>query len=137
MKPDPLEDGAPAECDYFLAHMGYSDPEAAPKMTKARKMTAFGSGNVFEDLGVPDPDEHLAKSGLVREIASVMEARGLAEVDVARILGVPLAGLSRLINGHFRNLGLDHLRHGLERLRALEPSDGRAGPTVAIGRPTS
>ena len=35
---------------------------------------ARGSGNVYADLGLPNPEEHALKAGLIRQIAHVIEA---------------------------------------------------------------
>jgi hypothetical protein len=46
-------------------------------MTK-RKIEAYeGSGNVFADLGLPNPEERLLKSSIVTELHRLIKARGL------------------------------------------------------------
>jgi len=42
-----------------------------------------GSGNVFADLGLPNPEERLAKAGLAFRIAGVIRARRLRLVQPA------------------------------------------------------
>jgi hypothetical protein len=34
-----------------------------------------GSGNVFADLGFPNPEEHLAKAGLAMQIIEIIRQR--------------------------------------------------------------
>jgi predicted XRE-type DNA-binding protein len=87
-----------------------------------RKARAFGSGNVFEDLGVAAADGQLAKADLVSKIASVVEARGLTQVEVSRIAGIPRSEISRLLSGKFGDLSLDRLRRMLRDLGAESPT---------------
>lgn len=79
-------------------------------------MTGYGSGNVFEDLGVPDAEEHLAKADLVSKIASVIESRALTQVEASRIIGLPQSKVSLLVRGRFRDFSTDRLCRILNRL---------------------
>lgn len=60
------------------------------------------SGNVFADLGLPNPEERLAKSGLAIRIAAAIRARRLTQAGAARILKIdqPKVG-----SAHGSNLG--------------------------------
>ena len=44
-----------------------------------------GSGNVFADIGLPNPEERLAKADLAIRIASAIRARRLTQARAARI----------------------------------------------------
>jgi hypothetical protein len=55
-------------------------------------MEAFGSGNVFADLGIPDPDEHLKKSRVVEAIAALVRERGLTHSAAAAAMGAARTG---------------------------------------------
>lgn len=46
------------------------------------------SGNVFEDMGMPDAAEHLAKAELARVVRREIRERGLTQAQAAEILGV-------------------------------------------------
>src|SRR5437016_5444206 len=46
------------------------------------------SGNVFEDLGLPDSAALLAKAELVSRICDIIAKRGLTQAQAAKILGV-------------------------------------------------
>lgn len=70
---------------------------------------AFGSGNVFADLGLPDAEERLAKADLASKIASVLEARGLSQMEAARITGVPQPKISLLTRGRLGEFSTDRL----------------------------
>ncbi|QEX24024.1 transcriptional regulator [Hypericibacter adhaerens] len=76
------------------------------------------SGNVFADLGRPDPDLHLLKAGLVSRIDQIIRERRLTQVRVAEILGISQPDVSRLLRGNFRD-------YSVERLLRLLTSLGR------------
>lgn len=68
-----------------------------------------GSGNVFADIGVSDPDLALEKAKIVRQIAAVIEARTLTQKQAGAILGLDQASLSKLLRGRVRGYSLDRL----------------------------
>jgi hypothetical protein len=45
-----------------------------------------GSGNIFADIGLPNPEERLAKADLAIRIAETIRARPLTQTRAARIL---------------------------------------------------
>ncbi len=47
-----------------------------------------GSGNVFADLGLPDPEERQTKLRLAMAINEILKARGLKQVEAGALLGV-------------------------------------------------
>ena len=47
-----------------------------------------GSGNVFADIGLPNPEEHLIRAKLVYKIDSLMKNRGLKQIEAAELFGV-------------------------------------------------
>jgi predicted XRE-type DNA-binding protein len=46
------------------------------------------SGNVFADLGYPNPQEALAKARLAQRIAELIEEQNLTQVQAAVLLGI-------------------------------------------------
>jgi predicted XRE-type DNA-binding protein len=75
-----------------------------------------GTGNVFADLGYADPDTHLVKAGLVREILTVMRDRKLTQTNVAKATGLSQPDISRLLKGQFRDVSVERLMKILARL---------------------
>ena len=75
-----------------------------------------GTGNVFADLGVADPDTHLLKAELVREVMTVMRDRGLTQTDVANATGLSQPDISRLLKGQFREVSVERIMKMLSRL---------------------
>jgi len=80
------------------------------------KPVAFGTGNVFADLGLPDAEEHLAKADLVSKIASVIATRKLTQVEAAAIMGIPQSKVSLLVRGRFKDFSIDRLCRLLNKL---------------------
>ena len=68
-----------------------------------------GSGNVFADLGFPNPEEHLAKAAIAYGIARTIRARRLTQVRTARLLGIDQPKVSRLLHGHLREFSTERL----------------------------
>ena len=68
-----------------------------------------GSGNVFADVGIEQPEEYLAKAELARQIIGVLEAKRLTQVEAARILGVNQPKVSALRNGHLDGFSTERL----------------------------
>lgn len=79
-------------------------------MAKAKPLAQEpGSSNVFADLGLPDPSEHLLKAGLVVKIAAIIEERGLSQTAAAHILGIDQPKVSALLGGRFRGYSVERL----------------------------
>ena len=68
-----------------------------------------GSGNVYEDLGIPDSDTQLLKSELVTRIDLIIRQRGLKQIDAANLLGLSQSDVSRLLRGQFQNYSVERL----------------------------
>ena len=74
------------------------------------------SGNVFADIGLPNPAEHLAKAQLVSMIDDVIQTRGLTQADAAALMGIDQPKVSHLLRGRFHGFSTHRL---LEFLNAL------------------
>jgi predicted XRE-type DNA-binding protein len=57
------------------------------------------SGNVFRDMGMPDPELRLARAELAGAIRRVLGERGLSQTEAARILGVTQPDVFNLLRG--------------------------------------
>ena len=74
------------------------------------------SGNVFADLGLPDADTHFVKAKLVSNILDTMRDQGLTQTKAAELMGITQPEISRLNNGHFRDVTAERLMRLLTRL---------------------
>jgi predicted XRE-type DNA-binding protein len=74
------------------------------------------SGNVFADIGLPNPQERLAKADLAIRIAAAIRARRLTQAHAARILRIDQPKISRLLRGQLSGFSAERLMHFLTRL---------------------
>ena len=84
---------------------------------KAKEHIHRGKGNVFEDLGVANPERVLARAQVMSRIAAMIRERHLTQKQAAALLGIPQSKVSCLINGKLSMFSLDHL---FELLNALD-----------------
>jgi predicted XRE-type DNA-binding protein len=68
-----------------------------------------GSGNVFADIGVPNPEEALLKAQLAYRLNQMIEQRGLTQSAAAEILGIDQPKVSALRAGRLRGFSVDRL----------------------------
>ena len=75
-----------------------------------------GSGNVFADLGLPNPDLALAKAKLVQRIRDIITERRLTQVQAAMLLGLDQPKVSALVRGRVAGYSIDRLFRFLNAL---------------------
>ncbi len=75
-----------------------------------------GSGNVFADLGLDNPEEELLKAQLVREIREILKRRRLTQTSAAAILGLRQPDVSALVTGRVGRFSLERLLRCVRRL---------------------
>jgi len=106
-----------------------------------KEMTyTVGSGNIFADLGVDEPEEHLTKAQLVSRIADTIAARDVTQARAAEILGVPQPKVSALLRGDFTGFSLERLFRLLIALDndisiVVEPKSKEHGHVSVVARP--
>jgi len=74
------------------------------------------SGNVFQDLELPDAEELMIKSGLAIEITRAVRRLRLTQQEAAKRIGISQPKLSGLMRGSFANLSETKLMECLNRL---------------------
>lgn len=74
------------------------------------------SGNVFEDLGLPESDELMAKAAMAHSIASIARHRHLTQAETARILGTTQPKVSDLFKGKLSGFSMERLIRFLNAL---------------------
>ena len=75
-----------------------------------------GSGNVFADLGLPNPDLALAKAELVRRIRDLIAEQALTQAKAAQLLGLDQPKVSALVRGRVAGYSIDRLFRYLNAL---------------------
>lgn len=85
-------------------------------MSEIERDYTVSSGNVFADLGLPNPEEALAKAELAQRIIVLIRKRGFTQVQAAKVLGVDQPKVSALIRGNLAGFSLERLMRFLLRL---------------------
>lgn len=75
-----------------------------------------GSGNVFADLALENPEEEQLKAQLVREIRDILKRRRLTQAKAADILGLKQPDVSALVNGKVGRFSIERLLRCIRRL---------------------
>ena len=83
---------------------------------KRKIRVEIGSGNVFADIGLPNPEERLAKARLAMQINDIIEGRRLTQLQAAKLLGIDQPKVSALRNGRLAIFSLERLMQFLVRL---------------------
>jgi predicted XRE-type DNA-binding protein len=74
------------------------------------------SGNVFADLGLPNPEQELLKVRLTLQIHKIIKARGLTQTQACQLLGIKQPHVSALMRNRAGNFSIGRL---IESLTAL------------------
>src|SRR2546423_8059702 len=75
-----------------------------------------GSGNVFADIGLPEPEEELAKAQLASCIRQVIKRQRLTQVAAASRMGIDQPKVSAILTGRLANFSGDRLMRLLTAL---------------------
>lgn len=78
-------------------------------MSKQESDYVISSGNVFADLGLPNPEEALAKAELANKIAVLIQARKLTQAKAAKLLGIDQPKVSMLLRGRLTGFSIERL----------------------------
>ncbi len=74
------------------------------------------SGNVFADIGLPNPEEHLTKATIAFQICQIIRARKLTQVQAAKLFGIKQPNMSTLMKGHLDGFSAERLFRFLNKL---------------------
>jgi len=72
-------------------------------------MTTLGSGNVFEDLGLPDSRELLIKASIASAISDAIENKGLKQAEAGELMGIPQSHVSNIMRGRLEGFSIERL----------------------------
>lgn len=87
------------------------------KTGKHSESVVEGSGNVFADLGLSNPEQELLKAQLTLQIYSILKESGMTQVEMAKILGVQQPQVSLLMRNRAGNFSVGRLMEFLTALR--------------------
>ncbi|HUO05163.1 MAG TPA: helix-turn-helix transcriptional regulator [Candidatus Binataceae bacterium] len=74
------------------------------------------SGNVFADLGLPNPEQELLKARLTLQIYRLVKARGLTRAEAGKILGIKQPHVSALMRNRSGTFSVERLMDFLTAL---------------------
>ena len=77
--------------------------------TKSKIEIEESSGNVFADLGLPNPEQEQLKAGLTLQIFRALKARRLTRAQAGKLPGIPQPHVSDLLNGRARGFSAERL----------------------------
>ena len=86
------------------------------KKKKARISVEESSGNVFRDLGFPNPERELLKARLTLQIYRLIKERGLTQTEAGEILSIQQPHVSNLMRGHSGSFSAERLMDFLTAL---------------------
>ncbi len=83
-----------------------------------QKDTAYqvSSGNIFADMGLDNADELLTRAQLGHSIRMILKQRKLKQREIAQLLGIDQAEVSKLMNGKYHLFSEGRLFGFLNRL---------------------
>jgi predicted XRE-type DNA-binding protein len=105
-------------------------------MAKKIRITR-GSGNVFADLGLPNPEQELLKAQLSLQIFRIIKQRGLTQTQAADVLGIKQPHVSALMRNRAGNFSVGRLMEFLNRLGqdvriTVKPTRKRVGEMEVV-----
>ena len=78
-------------------------------MTRKSVEVHKSSGNIFADLGLPDPETHMLKAQIVTELYRLTTERKLTQAQAGKLMGLTQPEVSRLFKGTFREYSVERL----------------------------
>ena len=98
----------------------------------------LGSGNVFADLGLPDPDERHLRVQLALRLNDLLKAEGLTQAAAAKLLGIAQPHVSELKNYKLSRFSSERLLHYITLLNRdveifIRPRTNSNGNSSGVG----
>lgn len=75
-----------------------------------------GTGNVFADLGLPEPADRQTKTRLAMAVNAIVKERRLKQTETAALLGIPQPKVSALTNYRLDHVSVEKLMGFLNAL---------------------
>jgi predicted XRE-type DNA-binding protein len=76
-----------------------------------------GSGNVFADLGLANPEQEMLKAQLTLQIHTILKSSGMTQAQIGKILGVQQPQVSLLMRNRAGSFSVGRLMEFLTALR--------------------
>jgi predicted XRE-type DNA-binding protein len=85
-------------------------------MKQHRIRVTSGSGNIFRDLGFPNPEREQLKASLTLQIYRLIKNRKLTQAEAGKILGIQQPHVSGLMRGQSGAFSVERLMDFLTAL---------------------
>lgn len=97
-----------------------------------------GSDNIFADIGIPNPEEALAKVDIAMKIQEIIKKKKLTQARAAKILKISQPKISLLLRGYLTDFSLERLLRFLNDLGqdvyiSIVPASHRGHGSTMIG----
>jgi predicted XRE-type DNA-binding protein len=80
-------------------------------MAKKTETVDVGTGDVFRDLGLADPDERRLRVELAMRLNDLIKELNLSQTGVAKVIGIPQPHVSELRNYKLSRFSSERLMH--------------------------
>jgi predicted XRE-type DNA-binding protein len=112
--------------------------EMSPRSKNAVKAEK-STGNVFADLGFPNPERELLKAKLTLEIYRLIKQRDLTQAEAGKILGIRQPHVSALMRNRSGSFSVERLMDFLVALGqdveiSVKQARGRRGEVSVVAR---
>jgi predicted XRE-type DNA-binding protein len=102
------------------------------------KTAKRGSGNVFADLGLPNPEQELLKAQLTLQIYRIVKQRKLTQAQTGAVLGIKQPHVSALLRNRGGQFSVGRLMEFLTALGqdvkiTVRPTRKAVGEMEVIG----
>lgn len=108
------------------------------KVVRSNQRVDDSTGNVFEDMGMRDAEQRLAKAELARVARTSIRDRGLTQTEAADLLGIKQPDVSDLMRGKLARFSIERLERFLValdmeiRIQVRPRPSGRKRPGIAV-----
>ena len=86
------------------------------KKVKSKIKVMPSSGNVYDDMGLVNPEERLLKAKLARLVNKAIESKGWTQTRTAEVLSITQPDVSELSRGRLKNFSVERLIYFLGKL---------------------
>lgn len=108
-------------------------------MSNKKENSFVTQDNIFEDLGLENSEELLARSELLSEVTRLIKASKLSQKEIAQVLDISQPKVSMLVSGKLSAFSSDTLFHYLRLLGCnieIRLKSRRKSRTLSRGRMT-
>lgn len=88
----------------------------AQRKKESRPKSKLSSGNVYEDMGYPEPKKAKIKLDLAMRIGEFIKRRKLTQIQAAEVMGIDQPRVSKIVRGLLADFSIEALVYFLVAL---------------------